>query len=272
MECTQCLTGSHGAGARPARSCQRHWHVRRMLGEPSDRRSLACPKLCVGRKRNAQRYRSRRRYPAWIRWPARVSGTGRVTQHRRCRTAATRRMSALSCASTACRRRSSGARAPPTVVIGKRGQRDVDLCHRHAPTPSFYGADHDRGVRRGHDRDRHGTQRGGALVPPGAADRVEDVSIGGRSRDTIRMLLDNAAIFAKIRDTLRLRIGLEDSRRPTTQARLTDPCTTFAPLDPVPAQSGYDLVETGHGPPVPQSVTPAKDSYLQNARHVPSIK
>ena len=81
--------------------------------------------------------------------------------------------------------------------------------------------------------------------------------------DTVRLTLDNAALFAKIKDTLRLRIGLQV--RATTAgsgARLRILGTAFPPRIRYRASS-----DTTVKPDTlfPSSVTPPKDLYQQAA-------
>lgn len=81
--------------------------------------------------------------------------------------------------------------------------------------------------------------------------------------DTVRLTLDNAALFAKIKDTLRLRIGLQVRGTTTgSGARLRILGTTFPPRIRYRASS-----DTTVKPDTlfPSSITPPKELYQQAA-------
>ncbi|MEP6992867.1 MAG: hypothetical protein ABJA80_18165, partial [bacterium] len=79
--------------------------------------------------------------------------------------------------------------------------------------------------------------------------------------DTLRIPLDNAALFAKIRDTLRLRVGLQVHGLGGSTARLRIVATSFAPRIRFRASTDTTVVPDTL---FPQSITPAGDIYGQS--------
>ena len=100
-----------------------------------------------------------------------------------------------------------------------------------------------------------------AVVPLFRPDRLlgsQTFNVGD-AKDTIRMSLDNNALFVKMRDSLRLRVGLR-IRGPTTRLRILG--TTFAPLIRFRLSADTTIAPDTIRP---RSVTPPNDVYFQNA-------